>query len=111
MVLVFLAAEMLQQKRLIEENVWSNPQMKTFAADGEKDEERIMPTPLTQTDIASGFRATGLAAGDVVLVHSAMRSFGAIADGQKTRDIGGELGTRAFTAVVRERLSSSLNVG
>ena len=37
--------------------------------------------------------------------------FGAIADGQKTRDIGGELGTRAFTAVVRERLSSSLNAG
>jgi segregation and condensation protein A len=27
------AAEMLQQKRLIEENVWSNPQMKEFAAD------------------------------------------------------------------------------
>jgi segregation and condensation protein A len=26
------AAEMLQQKRLIEENVWSNPQMKVFAA-------------------------------------------------------------------------------
>ncbi len=29
------AAEMLQQKRLIEENVWSNPQIKAFAADGE----------------------------------------------------------------------------
>lgn len=27
------AAEMLQQKRIIEENVWSNPQMKQFAAD------------------------------------------------------------------------------
>ncbi len=27
------AAEMLQQKRLIEENVWSNPQMKAFRAD------------------------------------------------------------------------------
>ena len=27
------AAEMLQQKRLIEENVWSNPQMAQFAAD------------------------------------------------------------------------------
>jgi segregation and condensation protein A len=27
------AAEMLQQKRLIEENVWSNPQMKAFAAE------------------------------------------------------------------------------
>ncbi len=27
------AAEMLQQKRLIEENVWSNPQMKAFEAD------------------------------------------------------------------------------
>ena len=26
-------AEMLQQKRMIEENVWSNPQMKQFAAD------------------------------------------------------------------------------
>ena len=26
------AAEMLQQKRIIEENVWSNPQMKQFAA-------------------------------------------------------------------------------
>ena len=26
------AAEMLQQKRIIEENVWSNPQMKAFAA-------------------------------------------------------------------------------
>jgi len=29
------AAEMLQQKRMIEENVWSNPQMKQFAADDE----------------------------------------------------------------------------
>jgi segregation and condensation protein A len=29
------AAEMLQQKRLIEENVWSNPQMKQFAAEDE----------------------------------------------------------------------------
>ena len=29
------AAEMLQQKRLIEENVWSNPQMKEFAAEME----------------------------------------------------------------------------
>src|SRR6516164_2761057 len=29
------AAEMLQQKRLIEENVWSNPQMKAFAATDE----------------------------------------------------------------------------
>ncbi len=29
------AAEMLQQKRLIEENVWSNPQMKAFAAEDE----------------------------------------------------------------------------
>ncbi len=29
------AAEMLQQKRLIEENVWSNPQMDTFLAEGD----------------------------------------------------------------------------
>ena len=29
------AAEMLQQKRLIEENVWSNPQIKAFAAENE----------------------------------------------------------------------------
>ncbi|MFB3827391.1 MAG: ScpA family protein [Bryobacteraceae bacterium] len=29
------AAEMLQQKRLIEENVWSNPQIKDFASDDE----------------------------------------------------------------------------
>ena len=29
------AAEMLQQKRLIEENVWSNPQLKAFLADSE----------------------------------------------------------------------------
>jgi segregation and condensation protein A len=29
------AAEMLQQKRLIEENVWSNPQMKSFTAEDE----------------------------------------------------------------------------
>jgi segregation and condensation protein A len=29
------AAEMLQQKRLIEENVWSNPQMKTFLAESD----------------------------------------------------------------------------
>ena len=29
------AAEMLQQKRLIEENVWSNPQMKAFVAEDE----------------------------------------------------------------------------
>src|SRR5438309_3376517 len=27
------AAEMLQQKRMIEENVWSNPQMKAFVSD------------------------------------------------------------------------------
>ncbi|MGD0498896.1 MAG: segregation/condensation protein A [Bryobacteraceae bacterium] len=30
------AAEMLQQKRLIEENVWSNPQIKSFSAEGEE---------------------------------------------------------------------------
>ena len=29
------AAEMLQQKRMIEENVWSNPQIKAFVADNE----------------------------------------------------------------------------
>jgi len=29
------AAEMLQQKRLIEENVWSNPQMKAFVSDSD----------------------------------------------------------------------------
>ena len=29
------AAEMLQQKRIVEENVWSNPQMKQFMADEE----------------------------------------------------------------------------
>jgi segregation and condensation protein A len=29
------AAEMLQQKRIIEENVWSNPQMKQFVAESE----------------------------------------------------------------------------
>ncbi|MDQ2899608.1 MAG: segregation/condensation protein A [Acidobacteriota bacterium] len=29
------AAEMLQQKRMLEENVWSNPQMKAFVADDE----------------------------------------------------------------------------
>jgi segregation and condensation protein A len=29
------AAEMLQQKRMIEENVWSNPQIKQFMADDE----------------------------------------------------------------------------
>jgi segregation and condensation protein A len=29
------AAEMLQQKRLIEENVWSNPQLKSFLAESE----------------------------------------------------------------------------
>ena len=29
------AAEMLQQKRLIEENVWSNPPVKSFLSDGE----------------------------------------------------------------------------
>lgn len=29
------AAEMLQQKRLIEENVWSNPRMKDFVQDGD----------------------------------------------------------------------------
>jgi segregation and condensation protein A len=29
------AAEMLQQKRMIEENVWSNPQMKAFVAEDE----------------------------------------------------------------------------
>ncbi len=40
----------------------------------------------------------------------ALRSalFSAIADGEKTRDIGGELGTRAFTEVVRDRLISAL---
>src|SRR5262245_60512857 len=30
------AAEMLQQKRLIEENVWSNPQIKAFVAEGDE---------------------------------------------------------------------------
>ena len=41
----------------------------------------------------------------------ALRSalFSAIADGEKTRDIGGELGTRAFTEVVRSRLLSTLS--
>src|SRR3984957_6352032 len=29
------AAEMLQQKRLIEENVWSNPQIKQFTSEGD----------------------------------------------------------------------------
>ncbi|HYW47204.1 MAG TPA: segregation/condensation protein A [Bryobacteraceae bacterium] len=29
------AAEMLQQKRMIEENVWSNPQIKTFASEND----------------------------------------------------------------------------
>jgi segregation and condensation protein A len=29
------AAEMLQQKRMIEENVWSNPQMKAFVNEGD----------------------------------------------------------------------------
>src|SRR6202140_1022263 len=29
------AAEMLQQKRLIEENVWSNPQLKAFISESE----------------------------------------------------------------------------
>ena len=29
------AAEMLQQKRLIEENVWSNPQLKAFVSEGD----------------------------------------------------------------------------
>jgi segregation and condensation protein A len=29
------AAEMLQQKRMIEENVWSNPQIREFASEGE----------------------------------------------------------------------------
>lgn len=29
------AAQMLQQKRMIEENIWSNPQMAEFAADGD----------------------------------------------------------------------------
>src|SRR5690349_25066760 len=29
------AAEMLQQKRLIEENVWSNPQLKAFISEGD----------------------------------------------------------------------------
>lgn len=43
-----------------------------------------MTTPLRQTDISSGFRATGLGAGDVVLVHSAMRTFGAIEDGARS---------------------------
>jgi len=43
-----------------------------------------MTTPLTQTDIAAGFRATGLGAGDVVLIHSAMRTFGTIDDGART---------------------------
>ena len=41
----------------------------------------------------------------------ALRSalFGAIADGEKTRDIGGDLGTRAFTEVVRSRLISLMS--
>ena len=38
-------------------------------------------------------------------------SVSTIADGRKTHDIGGALGTRAFTAVVRDRISSSLGAG
>jgi isocitrate dehydrogenase (NAD+) len=35
--------------------------------------------------------------------------FGAIADGQKTADIGGDLGTRAFTTIIADRVASTLS--
>ncbi len=37
------AAEMLQQKRMIEENVWSNPQMKQFVVRGRRSRPRGRP--------------------------------------------------------------------
>lgn len=39
---------------------------------------------LTQVDIVKGFRQTGLKAGDVVLVHSAMRTMGRVQGGPST---------------------------
>jgi len=38
-------------------------------------------TPLTRADIAEGLRRLGLKAGDVVFVHSAMRTLGYVAGG------------------------------
>ena len=43
-----------------------------------------MTKTLTQTDIVSGLREAGLGPGDVLLVHSAMRTFGTIEDGART---------------------------
>jgi len=43
------AAEMLQQKRLIEENVWSNPQLKHFSDDSEEPELAVSVIDLVKT--------------------------------------------------------------
>jgi segregation and condensation protein A len=43
------AAEMLQQKRLIEENVWSNPQIQQFLSDGEEPELAVTLFDLVKT--------------------------------------------------------------
>jgi aminoglycoside 3-N-acetyltransferase len=40
-----------------------------------------MTSPVTQDDLVAGFRETGLKPGDVVLAHSAMRTFGPIEGG------------------------------
>lgn len=37
--------------------------------------------PLTQSDIAAGFRALGIRPGDAILVHSSLRSFGRVEGG------------------------------
>ena len=53
-------------------------------------------TALFQEEIARGLRETGLKSGDVVLVHSAMRTFGPI-------DHGAETVIAAFLEVIGER--------
>jgi aminoglycoside 3-N-acetyltransferase len=41
-------------------------------------------SPLSRHDIASGFRALGVSRGDVLLLHSSLRSFGPVSGGAET---------------------------
>lgn len=87
-----------------------------FDDDGEVTLAMFDPAGGTAPDIAGKGMcnpSAALLAFAMLLTHSGFRGLGsmldgavrsAIADGQRTRDLGGELGTEAFTAAVQERL-------
>ena len=50
---------------------------------GKKGQERDLSTEVTQADISQGLRELGLTAGDGVMVHSSLRSFGRVAGGAR----------------------------